>query len=236
MPVGLSRASASGGGSSRGHGAASALGDRAARVLGKLLGLVFKLSGAVVVSYLLFVLMPLLHALFGGDLTPQVGQLNQRRVIARIEKKKEKQEKRRQRRVRKITSAKARRTTGGFKMKFVPSLGALGGEGVAVAAHQARAVIFDEGDTDENPVPVQVTPIPYPDLARAQGISGKLLLEIVIGRNGHVESVRILRSPHSSFSAAARRAAMTWRFKPGKNKGVPVRVRARKMIEFKLNQ
>jgi protein TonB len=220
--------SARGGRSGRGHGVASAL--------EKLLGLAFKLSGAVVVSYLLFIMMPLLHALFGGDLKPQLGQLNQRRVIARIEKKKEKKEKRRQRRIRKISSAKARRSTGGHKMKFVPNLGALGGGGVAVEAHQARAVIFNEGDTDESPVPLRVTPIPYPDLARAQGISGKLLLEIIIGRNGHVESVRILRSPHSSFASAARRAAMTWRFKPGKNKGVPVRVRARKTIEFKLNQ
>ena len=119
-------------------------------------------------------------------------------------------------------------------MKFVPNLGALGGEGVAVAAHETKAVIFTEGETDENPVPLRVTPIPFPDSARAQGIGGKLLIEIVIGRNGRVESVKILRSPHSLFSAAARRTAMGWRFRPGTNKGVPVRVRARKQIEFKI--
>lgn len=208
----------------------------AASALGRTLALLFKLSGAALVSYLLFILMPLLHALFGAALTPQTSTLNQRRIIAKIEKKKEKKEKRKQRRIRKISTAKARRSTGDFKMKFVPSLGALGGEGVAVEAHQAKAVIFNEGETDENPVPLRITPIPFPDLARQQGIDGKLLIEIVIGRSGRVESVRVLKSPHSSFSAAARRTAATWRFSPGKNKGIPVRVRARKLIEFKLNQ
>jgi protein TonB len=208
----------------------------AASALGKTLAFLFKLSGAAVVSYLLFIMMPLLHALYGSGLRPQTSMLNQRRIIATIEKKKEKKEKRKQRRIRKISSAKARRSSGAFKMKFVPSLGAMGGEGVAVDALQAKAVIFNEGETDENPVPLRVTPIPFPDLARAQGIDGKLLIEIVIGRNGRVESVRVLKSPHSSFAAVARRTAMTWRFRPGKNKGVPVRVRARKLIEFKLNQ
>ena len=67
------------------------------------------------------------------------------------------------------------------------------------------------------------------------GLSGTLIIEIVIGRKGEVESVKIVKSPHSSFARQARQTVMGWRFKPGRNKGVPVRVRARKVIEFKLD-
>jgi TonB family protein len=62
-----------------------------------------------------------------------------------------------------------------------------------------------------------------------------LLIELVIGVDGKVESVEILKSPHASISAEARKHALRWLFRPAKNKGVPVRVRARKEIEFRLD-
>ena len=205
-------------------------------MLTQLTGFVLKVAAAVAVNYLLFIMMPVLHALFGGAFDPSQNQLHNRRVITKIIKQKEKKPKKKKRRIRKISSAKSRRDNSRFKMKFSPNLGALGGEGVAVETHDTKAVIFNEGETDENPIPVRITPIPYPDAARAKGLRGQLIIELVIGRDGRVESVRIVKSPHSSFSAAARRTATGWRFKPGKNKGVPVRVRARKLIEFKLDR
>ena len=198
------------------------------------LGFMVKIAGAVAVSYGLFIILPVLHALLGGAVQQATNQLNTRRIVARIEKKKKKKKKKQRRRIRKVNSAKARRSNSRFNLKFSPELGSMGGEGVAVEAHQAKAVIFNEGETDETPVPLRVSPIPYPSAARARGIGGKLVVEFVIGRDGRVESIRIIKSPHSSFSSAARSTVRTWRFKPGRNKGVPVRVRARKLIEFKI--
>ena len=103
-----------------------------------------------------------------------------------------------------------------------------------MAEQDLAAVIFEEGETDEDVVSVRVTPIQYPERARELGIQGVLLIELVIGRDGKVETVDIVKSPHPSISAAARKAVQSWRFKPAKNKGIPVRVRARKEIEFKL--
>ena len=201
-----------------------------------LLGFVVKIAGAVTVSYLLFIILPVLHALLGNAVQANTNQLNTRRVVAQIIKKKKKKKKKLKRRIRKVNSAKSRRNNSRFNLKFSPELGSMGGEGVAVAAHEAKAVIFNEGETDESPVPLRITPIPFPPAARAKGIFGNLMIEIVIGRDGRVESVRDIKSPHPSFSAAARRTVRTWKFRPGRNKGIPVRVRARKLIEFKLEE
>ena len=51
-------------------------------------GFAFKVSGAVAVSYLLFILIPVLHALFGGAALPEQRDLHNRRVVAQILKKK----------------------------------------------------------------------------------------------------------------------------------------------------
>ncbi len=195
-----------------------------------------KIAAAVGVNYLLFILFPVLHALFGGAGDPSLNQLNQRKIVAQLIKKKEKKKKKEKRRIRKVRTAKSRRDQNRFNLKFTPNLGAMGGEGVAVEAHDAKAVIFNEGETDESPVPLRVTAVPFPEAAKAKGLSGNLIVEIIIGRRGQVESVKIIQSPHSMFSSAARRTVMGWKFKPGKNKGVPVRVRARKLIEFKLEK
>ena len=200
------------------------------------IGFIVKIAGAVAVSYGLFIILPVLHALFGNAVQQATNQLNTRRIVAQIVTKKKKKKKKLRRRIRKVNSAKARRNNSRFNLKFSPELGTMGGEGVAVEAHEAKAVIFNEGETDETPVPLRVTPIPYPDAARARGIGGNLVVEFIIGRNGRVESIRIIKSPHSSISSAARSTVRTWRFKPGRNKGVPVRVRARKLIEFKIEQ
>ena len=191
--------------------------------------------GALVVSYLFFILIPVLHALFGNDIQAQSDQLNSHKIVAQVVKKEEKKKKQEKRRIRKVHSDKMRRNMSGFKMKFAPNLGSIGGQGVGVAAQEMEAVIFQEGETDEQPTPMRITPIPYPKRAKALGISGELIIEIVIGRKGQVESMKIIKSPHSSFSAEARKIVMGWKFKPGRNKGVPVRVRARKVIEFKLD-
>jgi periplasmic protein TonB len=121
-------------------------------------------------------------------------------------------------------------------MRFAPDLDVAGGaEGVAMAPQELEAEIFEEGHTDEGLVALNVPPVEYPERARELGIQGTLVVELIVGRDGRVESVDIISSPHPSISAAARKAVAAWRFKPARNKGIAVRMRARKEIEFKLD-
>ena len=96
-------------------------------------------------------------------------------------------------------------------------------------------MVFNESEVDEPPRELSSTPLQFPEAARSARASGTLEVEIVIGRDGRVESVKINETPHPSISREAERTIPRWTFQPGKNKGIPVRIRALKRIKFKLN-
>jgi TonB family protein len=62
----------------------------------------------------------------------------------------------------------------------------------------------------------------YPYGARYFGVSGKLLVEVVITADGRVERPRIVEPlPAPTLSYAALEAVKRWRFEPGKMRGTP---------------
>ena len=69
---------------------------------------------------------------------------------------------------------------------------------------------------------VNVDPV-YPDIARAARKEGIVILEVVIGTDGRVESVRVLRGA-PMLDQAAVAAVQQWRFEPARlnNQVVPV--------------
>jgi periplasmic protein TonB len=77
----------------------------------------------------------------------------------------------------------------------------------------------------------------YPGIMKDLGLSGIVYLEFVVGVDGNVEeeSIKIDRTPNDAFSAEAIkavRAMPTW--KPGKQRGKPVRVYYNLPVHFKL--
>jgi protein TonB len=96
--------------------------------------------------------------------------------------------------------------------------------------------VFEEGETDERPVPMQTTPVAYPLAARERGIEGKLVVFFIIGHDGKVKSIEVKESPSPIITREAKRTIAKWRFKPGKKKGIPVNVRAKKEIDFVLQK
>lgn len=122
-----------------------------------------------------------------------------------------------------------------LSFKFNPDLSVEGSGDVAMETADLASVIFDEGETDEDLVPVFVTSVSYPNRARDLGVQGTLEAVIVVGREGHVESVKVTKSPHSSITNEALKTISGWRFKPARNKGIPVSVRVKQVIEFKLD-
>jgi periplasmic protein TonB len=88
----------------------------------------------------------------------------------------------------------------------------------------------------QRPQPLsQVTPH-YPRSARSQGITGTVLVSIIIGTDGRVEAqhTKVLRSI-PALDEAAVEAVNQWRFSPGLgSEGRPVRVLATLPIDFSL--
>ncbi len=192
------------------------------------------ITGAILINALLFYSIGALHQLFSPVVSDEKAQQPQQRIVMQRVRQPEKKPQKQRRQLRKIHSSGGRQMTGKMDLRFSPDLSAASGTGVAMQQSQLENVVFEEGETDEPLVPVRVSPLPYPDRARDLGITGKLIFEMIIGRDGKVRSFEVIESPHPSITAAARKTIQTWRFKPAKNQGIPVEVRVSQEIEFKL--
>ena len=78
----------------------------------------------------------------------------------------------------------------------------------------------------------QPTPI-YPPLAKQARISGVVHLEAVIGRNGTIESLRVIDG-HPLLVQAALDAVRQWIYRPTLLNGEPVEVLTQIEVHFKL--
>ncbi len=104
--------------------------------------------------------------------------------------------------------------------------------------------LVDEGAYAEEPVMefwmVEETPVlstqavpVYPEIARQAGMEGNVYVQMVVGTDGKVESVRVLSGP-PVFHEAAKAAAMKMVFTPARQNDRPVRVLVNQKIGFRL--
>jgi protein TonB len=196
--------------------------------------------GAIGISFLLFISIPFMRNIIGFH-KPDAPARENKRIIAEIVRSIPKKQQTEIQTVRQVKTSSASSSgpssaSNGISFKFTPDLGVEGAGGVTVAMQNQdlEAMVFDEGQTDEAIVPVFTPSILYPERAKDVGAQGTLEAVLVIGRDGKVEKVDIIRSPHESITIEARRTLSTWKFKPGKNKGIPVKVRAKQVIDFNL--
>ncbi len=80
----------------------------------------------------------------------------------------------------------------------------------------------------------------YPAALRSMGVSGRAVLQFVVGPDGRVDtaSVRIASSSHPAFGAAAKEGvlAASCRYRPGEYRGQPVRVLVQQAAAFRLGE
>jgi periplasmic protein TonB len=74
----------------------------------------------------------------------------------------------------------------------------------------------------------------YTEDARQRGISGDVVLEIVVRRDGSVGDIRILKGLAGGLNDRAVQAVRQWRFSPATRLGAPVDVIVEVAVEFKL--
>ena len=99
----------------------------------------------------------------------------------------------------------------------------------------SNIVMTDEA-VDTPPRPAVRAPIEYPPRARAKGVTGYVLLNLLITANGEVETVQILESvPPGVFDEPALASIRQWRFEPAVYQGKSVKVWAKQKISFNLN-
>lgn len=136
-------------------------------------------------------------------------------------------------------------------------------ESQAIADQAARAeaesrsldVLVSDADSgiDEEPDPIDPNQIylkwdipprliesvkpEYPEIARRAGVEGRVTLHVVVGIDGSVEEVDVVRAqPGGIFDESARESVRKWRYKPAIRNGRPVRARFSQTLQFVFDQ
>lgn len=75
----------------------------------------------------------------------------------------------------------------------------------------------------------------YPPAASEEGISGRVVVEFVVGRDGAITNVRVVRPRHPALDREAERVVKAMpRWIPGRNNGQPVKVTYTLPVTFRL--
>jgi TonB family protein len=93
---------------------------------------------------------------------------------------------------------------------------------------------FRPGAGIEPPRLVREVKAVYTEDARRRGLTGAVLLEIVVRRDGSVGDVTMIRGLGAGLEARAIEAVRQWRFTPARRLGMPVDVIVEVAVEFTL--
>ena len=101
------------------------------------------------------------------------------------------------------------------------------------------AGLSDRGEVymtwEEAPQLIRMVKPKYPELARKAGVEGKVILQIIVDQDGNVSEPRVIvAQPPGIFEEAALQAIMGWKFKPAKQRGLPISVLMGQQVDFTL--
>ncbi len=106
---------------------------------------------------------------------------------------------------------------------------------VPIATVETRAA-FDVSRLDSVPRPVFQARPRYPFSLRMLGVSGQVVVDFLVDREGQVQNAYAIRSTVTGFEAAAVDAVSAWRFEPGRKNGAVVVTHMQVPIVFTLNE
>lgn len=86
---------------------------------------------------------------------------------------------------------------------------------------------------DELPVPIFAPTPEYPGWAREAGITGRVLLNVLVGADGRVRRV-VIDKDENGLGGAAREALLTWVFRPARANGAAVATWVAVPVVFRL--
>lgn len=104
----------------------------------------------------------------------------------------------------------------------------------SVAAPASAASRGAENQQLPRPVATNEAPV-YPEEARAAGLQGKVTLQLHIGVDGRVESLKVLKSSGAnSLDEAALATVKRWRFEPARRNGRPLAMDVKTSVNFQI--
>jgi protein TonB len=96
----------------------------------------------------------------------------------------------------------------------------------------AFAVSARAEDRLEPPVPVRTAAPLYPYELRREGVSGLVMVSVLIDEHGDVQDMKVEKATNEAFVDPAMTALKKWKFKPAEKGGVRVPLRVSIPIKF----
>ncbi|MFB6273274.1 MAG: energy transducer TonB [Salinibacter sp.] len=78
--------------------------------------------------------------------------------------------------------------------------------------------------------------VEYPKMAKKAGLEGRVIVQFVVDENGNVQTPKVIRGVHRLLNNAAIKAVRKQKFKPGKQRGRPVKVQMALPVSFTLRE
>jgi TonB family protein len=94
--------------------------------------------------------------------------------------------------------------------------------------------VYSVGNGTTAPSVISKVDPEYSEEARKAKYSGSVMLSIIVNTDGKAEQIQVVKSLGMGLDEKAIEAVQKWRFLPGKNKGVPVKVKAQIEVNFRL--
>jgi periplasmic protein TonB len=94
--------------------------------------------------------------------------------------------------------------------------------------------ISEEYEVSEMPILVNEIKMPYPKIAKAKGIQGRVLMNLIIDDKGVVRSAVLVSGPDEELNRAAINAIKNFKFRPAKKNGKSVAIKIRYAYRFIL--
>jgi len=96
-------------------------------------------------------------------------------------------------------------------------------------------VVMTDDTVDVPPKPAKRTAMAYPAKARKKGVTGYVVLNLLIDQDGRIINIKLLEStPAGVFDQVAIDGVQSWEFEPAVYQGQKVRVWAKQKIRFDL--
>ena len=88
---------------------------------------------------------------------------------------------------------------------------------------------------DRQPMIAARVPPPYPYLARRRGIQGRVIVRLLVGKDGKVTKSEVVKAePSGVFEDAVLRTVGRWRFSPALRRGKPIPAWVETAVKFEL--
>jgi protein TonB len=89
--------------------------------------------------------------------------------------------------------------------------------------------------SQEKPVLISFASPEYPEIARASQLEGTVLVKVQVGTDGSVLQAVVIKGVHPTLDREAVKAARRCKFKPGRQRNIPVKAWMAIPFNFRLN-